>query len=203
VVANSQHFGAIYDVVANLLLYSDPSHSRRNRQVESFLYTFDFRDVAASADVVSKLQARIRQLRLVSRSYELQLRQLDDGEKLDLLAVKQEGLMLSEELDTLFEAIKLAQEKGDGGNEANKSALLLQAFSDEIAWNMMDTESNLMAKLSVRGINYSWLNCADSSTQNSLRIDDLQALNCAPNALFPEMLVKYDKPSQTSVIRAR
>ena len=58
---------------------------------------------------------------------------------------------------------------------------------------MLEDTNDTLAKLSVRGIEYAWHSQKDSSAANKLVINDLQALDSSPDAVFPEMLVKYDK----------
>lgn len=197
VAAKSDNFVAIYNVVTDLLLYSDPSHSRHNEKLETFLYSYDFSDFSVAADVVANLQSRIRQMLEVSKGYEAKFDDLDDQGKLDSVAVKAQLFDLTEEMNLVFGAIQLAQAKLSSSNDEHRSALRLDASSREISWRMLDQNSDLLAKLSVRGIDFSWLSRNDSSTANKLTIEDLQALDGSPNALFPEMVVKCDNPTSS------
>ncbi|KDQ20607.1 hypothetical protein BOTBODRAFT_124283 [Botryobasidium botryosum FD-172 SS1] len=192
VTAKSANFAAIYNTVTNFLLHSDPSHSQQNEKLETFLYSYDFTDFAVAADVVANLQSRIRQMTEVSKGYECRFDDLDEQAKRDFVAIKGQLFTLSEELNLVFGAIQLAQAKLSCSNDEHKSALRLDASSAEISWNMLDQSTDLLAKLSVRGIGFSWLSRNDGSTANKLTIQDFQALDGAPDALFPEMLVKVD-----------
>jgi len=65
----------------------------------------------------------------------------------------------------------------------------------------LDDNKELLAKLAVRGINYSWLSRQDGSTASLLSVTDLQAFDGSPRALWPEILAKYDEPQGHHMIR--
>lgn len=114
--------------------------------------------------------------------------------RLQILKLKAHTFLLVEELNLIFEAIRLAQSRTDGHSD-HKSALLLQASSSEISWRMLDDHRDLLAKLAVRNIDFSWLSKQDSSTVNRLTVGDLQAFDGSPNAVWTEIVLKYEEPS--------
>jgi hypothetical protein len=66
---------------------------------------------------------------------------------------------------------------------------------------MLDDNKELLAKLAVQGINYSWLSRQDGSTASRLSATDLQAFNGSPMAIWPEILAKYHEPPEHHMIR--
>jgi hypothetical protein len=208
VAANSATFAAIYNVISyvsmlccsaiadtaprDLLLYHDPMQKARCEALERFIYLYDFRDRHTAADVVANIQRDLRQLQQVAQGYELHFDVLDQAAKLDLLAVKSQMLTLARELHLIFEAISHVQGKKESAVSHDSFAIRLDASSSEISWNMLDETGSLLAKLTLRGLRYTWLSRMDGSMNNRLTIDDMQALNASPVALFPEMLVKYE-----------
>lgn len=191
------------DVVTDLLLFSDPVHKARMTQLETMLFSYDFTDLPSAAKVVADLQSRIRRLNRIQGGYDLKATDLNASDQQDLLASKAHILTLSEELNVVFDAIRLAQDKTDDRNQEKKSALRLQASSSEVSWQMLDESRELLAKLAVRGIDYSWLSRQDSSTTSVLLASDLQAFDGSPNALWPEILAKHDDPPTHRMIRVR
>ena len=83
-------------------------------------------------------------------------------------------LLLSEELNLIFDAIQLVQQKQDDKYDDTKLALKVHATSKEISWGMVDTTSEMIAKLAVRGIDFTWINRQDGSIVNNLLLKDLQ-----------------------------
>lgn len=175
--------------IRNLLLYSDPGQKRRNEELEKFVYRYDFSDRQSAAGVVANMQRHLRQLQLSRENYQLNSDTLDYDGRLDLMSIKSQLFSLATELNLIFEAIAHAQAKAE--NADGQQSFAFVASSSEISWNMLDND-NLLAKLSLRGLKYSWITATNGSMTNSLRMNDVQALDGAPNALFSEMLVKHE-----------
>lgn len=203
VTANSPSFMALQQTITHLLLYSDPVHSRKSEALETFLFTYDFSDVSSAVDVVSTLQSRIRKLSQVKRSYQAAVEALDEAGQMDALMVQAQLTSLGDELDFIFQAIRLAQEKARNFDDSLASALQLVVSSESISWNMLDSQSSLIAKLAVKGISFKWTNRKDSSTRNVLTIKDFQALNGLPGAAFPEVLVAHPQPFNHPMVKVK
>lgn len=200
VTANDRHFQAISNILTNLLLFSDAAHKMRADRLERMLFNYDFTNLASAADVVAKLQSRLRAAVETKREAEWKLQGHGDLDEVEKLKIEAHILLLAEELDYVFEAIKLAQDKADG-LAAQKSALLLHASSSEISWRMIDRHEQLLAKLAVRDIDFRWLNRQDSSTVNNLAVGDLQAFDGAADAEWTEILSKHDEPASHPLVK--
>ncbi|CAO1617992.1 unnamed protein product [Parajaminaea phylloscopi] len=191
--ANSTHFGAMYNIVTDLILYRAPTWREHSRQLEAMLLSYDFRDTALLADVVADLQVRIRRAVELDAQYQLRFHELNDAGRLDLFDLKRHLQDLIEELLLITEAIT-ASEDAKSDEKDKKSALRLEAHSQEISWNMMgEADGQLLAKLCIKGPSFTWLNKADNSAANSLSIADLAAVNVHPDATFPEIISKWNK----------
>ncbi|KAF8681124.1 RNA pol II promoter Fmp27 protein domain [Rhizoctonia solani] len=197
VSANAQNFGAIYNIVSDLLLYMDPDQRERNRQLQTFMYSYDFKDFMASANVVSDLQTRLRAL----LDDEVQLALSPKKELADNRLINRAHIfLLAEELNLIFKAIRLVQEQDENSTDETKSNMRFDAFVKEVSWKMLETTDDTLAKLTVRGIEYAWHSQKDSSAAHKLVINDLQALDSSPDAIFPEMLIKFDKASSHPMV---
>ncbi|EGO01866.1 hypothetical protein SERLA73DRAFT_71025 [Serpula lacrymans var. lacrymans S7.3] len=200
VSASEQHFQAISGIVRHLILFSDAAHKNRLEKLETLLFTYDFSDLASAANVVADLQSRLRNAIETQREAESQPQSIEPQAKLEILKLKAHIFLLSEELNLIFDAIKLAQDRTDDRTD-QKSALLLHALSSEISWRMLDEHRSLLAKLAVRNIDYSWLSKQDSSTVNTLTFGDLQAFDGSPHAEWAEIVSKYDEPSNHPLLK--
>lgn len=192
--ASDRHFQAISDIVTGLLLFSDAGRKTHMSKLETLLFSYDFTDLASAATVVADLQHRLRNAKDTYRDAAKRFKEVRYEGGFELLQLRAHIFLLSDELNLIFEGIKLAQSRGDDRAD-QKSALLLQASSSEIAWQMLDEHRDLMAKLAVRNINYTWLSREDSSTVNTLAIGDLQAFDGSPNAVWAEILSKHNEPA--------
>ena len=203
VSASDSHFSAISDIVTSLLLFSDPTHKCRLERLETLLFSYDFTDFKSSANVVSGLQSRLREAVSQERDAQWRLRRFaatEDQAKLEMAKIRADVLALADELSYIFEAIRLAQDRSEGTSE-HKSALLLLASSPEISWRMLDSRRDLLAKLSVNGVKFSWLNRQDSAVVNTLRIGDLHVFDGHHEAVWPEILCKHHEPRDHHLVR--
>lgn len=193
--ANAEHFQAISSILTKLLLFSDPAHKTRLDRLETLIFTYDFTDLNSAANVVTSLQGRLRDA-LETEKLALRNPRFSESEegRIRLLQIQFDIFLLAEELNLLFDAIKMAQDRFDD-QATQKSALLLHASSTEISWRMLDARRNLLSKLVVANINFYWLSRQDSSTVNHLSIGNLTAFDGSRYAIWAEIVSKYDEPS--------
>ncbi|KAG0709732.1 golgi-body localization protein domain-containing protein [Suillus ampliporus] len=194
VSASDRHFQSISHIITNLILFSDAAHKTRLEKLEALLFAYDFTDFTSAASVVSDLQSRIRNALETRRDAENHALSASSETRLEILNLKAHIFLLTEELNLIFDAIKLAQDRADERSD-QKSALLLLASSSEISWQMLDEQRELLAKLAVRDIDFSWLSKQDSSTVTNLVVGDLQAFDGSPHAPWPEIVSKFEEPS--------
>lgn len=202
VSANDRHFQAISNIVTGLLLYVDAGRKTHTNKLETLLFSYDFTNLTSAARVVADLQQRLRSAKITYRDAAKRFKDAKYEGGFELLQLRAHIFLLSDELNLIFEGIKVAQSRGDDATD-QKSALLLQASSSEIAWQMLDEHRDLMAKLAVRDINYTWLNRKDSSTVNNLAVGNLQAFDGSPRAVWAEILSKYNEPAQHVMAKVR
>ncbi|KAG6873749.1 hypothetical protein C0995_011568 [Termitomyces sp. Mi166 len=202
VSASDEHFMAISHVITQLLLFSDAAHKTRLEKLETLLFTYDFTDLASAAKVVADLQVRLGEAHEARKTaeYNYSRRLAGKDGQLELLKLKAHIFLLSEELNFLFDAIKLAQDRHDDHSD-QKSALLLHASSDEISWKMLDDRREILAKLVVQDINFNWLSRRDSSTSNDLSVRDLTAFDGSRHAIWPEIVSKYNEPANHPLLK--
>ncbi|SPO27179.1 uncharacterized protein UTRI_10641_B [Ustilago trichophora] len=194
VSANGEHFAALYNVVTDLILYRDPAHRDHAKRLEEMMFSYDFTDVSGLADIVAALQLRIREARSLVEQYQAVADRLNERGKADFVALLGETADLVEELNLIMDAITTSQDSKGGADREKKSALRFMTQAQEVAWNMIGDEAGqLVAKLALRGISFSWLNKADNSAANTLSIQDLQALSVDPNAVFAEIITKHTR----------
>lgn len=196
VSANDKHFQTISNVVTKLLLFSDATHKARLDKLETLLFTYDFTDLCQAADVIVNLQGRIRAALETEQMVENDPRHLlgEEDTKLGRLRLRAHIITLTEELNYLFDAIKLAQDRTDERMD-QKSALLVHASSSEMSWRMLGEDKGLLAKLVVQQSNFYWLSRQDSAMVNDLSIGNLQAFDGSTEAIWTEILSKHDEPA--------
>jgi hypothetical protein len=171
-------------------------------RLETLVFAYDFTDLSSAANVVTDLQYRLRSAIETRRDAEMRFCATDSEGSAEILRLKAHIFLLAEKLNLLFDAIKLAQERTEDETD-RKSALLLNASASEISWRMLDERRDLLAKLAMRNIDYSWLSRQDSSTVNNLAIGDLQAFDGSPHAVWPEIISKHHEPNNHPLLKVR
>lgn len=190
VSANPDHFAAIYNVVTDLLLYSDPNQKSRNNQLEAVVFTHDFSDLHAVSNLVASLQHRLRSLGELGQQYQVHLDELDDDGRLDLFAGRADFSRTAYELNLVMMAITRAQDINGGATKT--AGIHFEARASELVWHMLDHTDTPFAKFSVNGVEFSWISKQDSSVSNRLVVRDLKALNSSPSQVFAEIVSKLE-----------
>jgi hypothetical protein len=202
VSASDLHFQDISNIITELILFSDVAHKMHMERLETLVFAYDFTDLSSAANVVADLQSRLRSATETRRDAEIRFHTTGYEGSAEILQLKAHIFLLAEELNLLFDAIKLAQDRTEDETD-QKSALLLHASASEISWRMLDERRDLLAKLAMQHIDYSWLSRQDSSTVNNLAIGDLQAFNGSPHAVWPEIISKHHEPANHPLLKVR
>ena len=191
--ATSKHYTALYNVVTDLLIYQDPQHRHRSDRVDSFMFAFDRKDRDPQRLVLDLfgLQQSIRSLVSFQRGYEANLDLLTDQGRSELFKIRTDLLEATEQLFMIFEAIAVNHARDDA-RAALKSAARLDVRAGRIAWHMLHDDLTPLIKLDIMGTLHSYLSNKDGSTDSALAIGDLSALNSNADALYPEVMVRYE-----------
>ncbi len=194
-MANGRHYSALYNVVTDLMLYQDPEHREFSEVLEAYSYAFDVQDRQRVFDQVALVQARIRDLQGLIQGYEEAYETLTIEAKTELEMIKQDFLGAAEQLKMMFQITAAARSQMQAAKADLLLSTRLEAHAGEIAWFMLNDDGALIAKLAIKGIAFSWTRKKDSSTENVMVVQDLQALNSDPNAHYTEMVSRFVKGS--------
>lgn len=190
--ANSDHFLSLYNVVTDLLLYADPSNRSRLDRLAAFVMNDDISDSASTASEIASRQKRIRALSEQLNDFTLREGNMRPSELVEMYSISASIMAQVEELGLIFDAIQLVQDR-DQVASAGKAGIRLETSSSELTWNLMNANATLLARLSIRYLDFLWISSQDGSSANRLKIKDLEAVDGRPNAKFPEMVSKQKK----------
>jgi hypothetical protein len=188
------------EVLTNLVLFADAAHKTYSEKLGTMLFRYDFTDLMSTVSVVTDLQSRLRHVVEVERLQRRHLQGMGDAGRIEALKQKAQALSLAQELNLIFDAIKSAQDKVDDHSD-RKSAVLLRASSNDITWRMLDQQRDLLAKLALSKIEFTWLSRADSSTVSKLVLGDLQAFAGSQKAVWSEILSKSEEPANHPLVK--
>ena len=196
--ATSKHYTALYNVVTDLIMYQDPDHRHRSDRIDSFVFAFDRTDRDPQQLIMDlfSLQQSIRSLEALQQGYEANVDLLTEEGKGELFKIRTDLLEATEQLFTVFEAISVNQSREDA-RDALKSAARMDVRLGGIAWHMLHDDLKPLVKLDIEGTLYSHLSNKDGSTDSALAIGDLSALNSRVDAIYPEVMVRYESSGMT------
>jgi hypothetical protein len=193
VSATSGHYTALYNIVTDLLLYQDPRHRARADRIDDFMFSFDRKDRDVSRLILDlwQLQRTIQQLNELVKGYEANADQITEDGKRELFNIRTDLLDATEQLFTVFEAVAV-NAKRDDARAALITSHRLNAAAGGVAWHMLRDNFDPLEKLDMAGALFSYVTNKDGSTDSGLAINELQALNSNPDAIYHETLVRYE-----------
>lgn len=198
VTADSAQYYALYLIVTDLLIYSEPLVKRQNVELDKIMLASDFSDLTGAPEMVKTLQERIRQLEEIDLHFRVNSHTLDlDGCK-DQISLREELNSCEDELFFLMKAVTMAQEKHDGETETVPT-MRWYLSAREVIWHMICNDKSPMVDLGLSNATYRRYDNSDSSNYNTLEIEMMQGINLLPNSLYTDVLGPYFGSNRTVV----
>ncbi|KAI8951985.1 mitochondrial protein from FMP27-domain-containing protein [Xylaria longipes] len=189
-LCNSSQYYAMYVIVLDLLLYSEPLEKTRSERLEKIMLASDFSDLRGTPEMVTKLQERIRNLEEIKSRFQIHSKHLDRKGWEDRLVLERDLAANEDELFFLMKAITSSQRKYD--NSVQSNALLKWTISArEIVWHLIRDNHEPLVELQLKDVEYDRVDNSDGSHINLLQIGRIIGLNLMPNAIYPEMIGPY------------
>ena len=194
-ICDSTQYFAMYMVVLDLLMYSEPLEKVRSERLEKIMLASDFSDLSGAPQMVISLQERIRQLQDIRTHFQIHAKYLDRQGWLDRLSVERDLTSCEDELFFMMKAITTSQRKSDDRTPASQTNALLRWYfsASEIVWHLMREKTEPLMEIQLRSATYDRTDNSDGSNHNTMEIERLHGLNLLPNALYPEMLAPYSE----------
>ncbi|KAI2630536.1 mitochondrial protein from FMP27-domain-containing protein [Xylaria nigripes] len=189
-LCNSSQYYAMYVIVLDLLLYSEPLEKTRNERLEKIMLASDFSNLRGVPEMVIQLQERIRNLEEIKSRFQIHSKNLDRKGWEDRLVLERDLAASEDELFFLMKAITSLQRKYDSSLQSN--ALLKWTISArEIVWHLIQDNHEPLVELQLKDVEYDRTDNSDGSHMNLLQIGKILGLNLMPNAIYPEMIAPY------------
>lgn len=192
-LCNSTQYYAMYIIVLDLLLYSEPLEKTRSERLEKIMLASDFSDLTGAPEMVISLQERIQQLEEIKLHFQVNEKYLDRQGWRDRITMEQDLTVCEDELFFIMKAITTSQRKMDDRAQTKQSNGLLRWYisASEIVWHLMRESSESLAEFQLKNALYDRTDNNDGSNLNSMEIERIHGLNLLPNALYPEMIAPY------------
>ena len=191
-LCNSSQYYAIYIIVLDLLMYSEPLEKTRTERLEKIMLASDFSDLRGAPQMVIRLQERIRQLEEIKTQFMINSKYLDRQGWQDRLLLDKDLTSCEDELFFMMKAITTSQRKYEG---AQSTGLLQWNISaDEIVWHLIQDNNEPLMEFQLKKAEYDRTDNSDGSHINVMQVDKLIGLNLLPDAIYPEMFAPYSAP---------
>ena len=190
-LCNSSQYYAMYVIVLDLLMYSEPLEKTRSERLEKIMLASDFSDLSGTPRMVQKLQERIRQLEDIKSHFQVYSKYLDKKGWEDRLALERDLASCEDELFFMMKAITTSQRKHE--NDSDTTALLKWSISArEIVWHLIQDSTEPLVELQLRDVEYDRTDNSDGSHINLIRVGKILGLNLLPDATYPEIIAPYE-----------
>jgi hypothetical protein len=198
VTADSAQYYALYLIVTDLLIYSEPLVKRQNVELDKIMLASDFSDLTGAPEMVKTLQQRIRQLEEIDLHFRVNSHSLDKEGCKDQVLLRDELNSCEEELFFLMKAVTMSQEKHYSETETVPTMRWYLAAT-EVIWHMVCNDKSPMVDLGLSNATYRRCDNSDLSNYNTLEIEMIQGINLLSNALYTDVLGPYFGSSRTVV----
>ncbi|GAB1320369.1 Protein SABRE [Madurella fahalii] len=188
-LCNSSQYYAIYVIVVDLLMYSEPLEKTRNERLEKIMLASDFSDLRGAPEMVIKLQERVRQLEEIKTHFQTHSRQLDKKGWKDRLVLERDLAACEDELFFMMKAITSSQRKFD--NTTSSTLMKWSIMAKEIVWQLIRDNNEPLVELQLKDVEYDRTDNSDGSHLNLIQVGRILGLNLLPDAIYPAMVAPY------------
>ncbi|KAK4146145.1 mitochondrial protein from FMP27-domain-containing protein [Dichotomopilus funicola] len=189
-LCNSSQYYAIYVIVLDLLMYSEPLEKTRSERLEKILLASDFSDLRGVPEMVIRLQERVRQLEEIKTHFHIHARHLDQQGWHDRLLLERDLAACEDELFFMMTAITSSQQRRLETGSSN-ALLKWSIMAKEIVWQLVRDNNEPMVELQLKDVEYDRIDNADGSHINLMQVGKILGLNLLPDAIYPTMVAPY------------
>ena len=190
-ICNSSQYYAMYIIVLDLLMYSEPLEKTRSERLEKIMLASDFSDLRGAPEMVVRLQERIRQLDEIKTQFQIHSKYLDKKGWEDRLQLDKDSTSCEDELFFMMKAITTSQRKYDGSQSSG--LLRWNISSDQIVWHLIRDNNEPLMEFQLQKAEYDRTDNSDGSHINLMQIGKIVGLNLLPDAIYPEMFAPYSE----------
>ncbi|CAG9942008.1 unnamed protein product [Clonostachys rosea f. rosea IK726] len=189
-LCNSSQYYALYVIVLDLLMYSEPLEKTRSERLEKIMLASDFSDLSGAPEKIEQLQERIRQMEEIKSHFQTYAKYLDERGWEDRLALERDLAACEDELFFVMKAITSSQRKFNANENTN--ALLKWSISvRDVVWHLIQDSNVPLVELQLKDLEYDRTDNSDGSHMNLFRVGRILGLNLLPDASYPEIIAPY------------
>lgn len=193
-ICDSTQYYAMYIIVMDLLLYSEPLEKTRSERLEKIMLASDFSDLTGAPEMVHMLQERIRQLEEIKLHFQVNEKYLDRQGWKDRIVVDQELASCEDELFFMMKAITTSQQRVEDRNREQENAtpmVRLNMSARQIAWHLIREKDESLVEFQLQNASFDRTDYNDGSNYTVMEIGRINGFNLLPDALYPEIIAPF------------
>lgn len=197
-ICDSSQYYAMYIIVMDLLLYSEPLEKTRSERLEKIMLASDFSDLSGAPEMVQVLQDRIRQLEEIKMQFQVNEKYLDQEGWKDRISMDQELASYEDELFFIMKAITTSQQRVEDRREQERVTGLIHMnmSSKDIAWHLVRDKDESLVEFQLKSASFDRTDNNDGSNYNKIEISRINGFNLLPDALYPEIISPFTDVSR-------
>lgn len=192
-ICDSAQYYALYIIVMDLLLYSEPLEKTRSERLEKIMLASDFSDLSGAPEMVHMLQERIRQLEEIKMHFQVNEKYLDRQGWKDRITMDQDLASCEDELFFMMKAITTAQQRIEDRREQENitGVMHLSMTAKEIAWHLIREKGESLMEFQLKNASFDRTENNDGSNYNCMEIGRINGFNLLPDAIYPEIIAPF------------
>ena len=199
VTVDSAQYFALYMIIMDLLIYSEPLRKEQEVQLESIMLMADFTDLSGAPSSFANLQKRIRELEFVAEQFKLNADDLDVAGYEDIIAIDKEMYNYEDQLFLLMKAVTTSQHKSEERMNQPLPTMRWSLAAAEIIWHMLGDGRTPLLDVGLSLASFRRVDNRDSSNDNTVEIEMMEGVNLLPNALYTEVIAPFFTGSRTAM----
>jgi len=194
-MCDSTQYYAIYVIILDLLMWSEPLEKTRHERLEKIMLASDFSDLTGAPELVIKLQERMRSLNELKRHFHIHEQHLDRKGWEDRISLEQDLAGCEEELFFIMKAITSQQKVDERAGEASGGNGMMKWFlsATEIVWHLTKEADKPLAEFQLHKATYERTDNSDGSNLNTLEIDRLYGVSLLKDSIYPEIISAHNE----------
>jgi hypothetical protein len=202
-ICDSTQYYALYMMVVDLLMYSEPLEKTRSERLEKMMLASDFSDLNGAPEIVIKLQEKIRVLMEIKMMFQVNEKTLSRQQWKERILLEKDLATCESELFFIMKAITTSQRRFDERAQASQQTgqLRWEIFAKELVWHLLRGSDEHLVELQLRDAAFNRTDNTDGSNENTMEIGDVLGFNLLPNATYPQIIAPFDEDPKDGIAK--
>ncbi|KAF2670349.1 hypothetical protein BT63DRAFT_478518 [Microthyrium microscopicum] len=198
---NSTQYYALYVIVMDLLLYSEPQEKTREEKLEKIILASDFSDLSEAPDMVTKLQEKIRTLQEIKLMFQLHESLLTRQQWKERILLEDDIAKREDELFFIMKAITTSQRQIEDRMQTGQptGTLKYEIAAKELVWHMVRGLNESLIELQLKDVQYLRTDNTDGSNDNTMELGKIEGWTLLSNANYPQLIAPFEEGTKKGV----